>query len=71
MTAALEQIYDNLESFASAKLLKQGVFMFLANFFDLRREKRFLMRYFNCLDMDNSGELSFEELAASYCFKVR
>ena len=66
----LSGIYDGLKLFNASKLLKKGVLMFVANYFDLRHEKRRLMEYFDFIDMDDDGELSFDELAASYCFKV-
>lgn len=44
--------------------------MFLANFFDLRHEQRQLVNYFDLVDTDNNGELSFRELCECYGFKV-
>jgi Ca2+-binding EF-hand superfamily protein len=44
--------------------------MFLANYFDLKKEKEEMQIYFTSMDIDKDGELSFEELSAAYYFKV-
>ena len=67
----LDEILQNLLTFNRSSILKKGVFMFMANFFDLRMEKRTIQKYFNEVDKDNSGTLSFEELVVAYTFKVR
>ena len=44
--------------------------MFLANFFELKFEKKIIKKYFELMDDDNNGELSFNELVKSFEFKV-
>lgn len=44
--------------------------MYFANYFDLRKEKDKFYKYFQSIDKDRDGQLSFEELVDSYCFKV-
>jgi Ca2+-binding EF-hand superfamily protein len=44
--------------------------MFLANYFDLKVEKKEIEKYFNEMDKDKSGTLSFDELVEAYTFKV-
>ena len=45
--------------------------MFLANFFELKIEKKVIKKYFNVMDNDKNGELSFNELVEAYQFKVQ
>jgi Ca2+-binding EF-hand superfamily protein len=51
-------------------ILKKGIFMFLANYFDLKQEKEEMQKYFEEMDIDKNGELSFDELSNAYHFKV-
>ena len=44
--------------------------MFLANFMDLRSEKKLIQKYFRKMDRDRDGELSFDELVSAYHEKV-
>lgn len=66
-----QQIGRNLFAFGKSKILRQGVYMFLANYFDLKHEKAFLVAHFREMDIDCDGELSFDELCACYSVKVR
>ena len=63
-------ILSNLLYFNKCAILKKGVFMFLANFFDLKEEKRELKSYFTKMDLNQDGELCFQELVLAYGFKV-
>ena len=66
----LEEILQNLLSFNRSSILKKGIYMFLANFFDLKVEKKQLQCIFKQMDQDKNGTLSFDELVEAYCFKV-
>ena len=44
--------------------------MFLGNYFDLKQEKEEMSNYFEEMDIDKNGELSFDELSEAYRFKV-
>lgn len=61
---------QNLLQFNRSSILKRGIHMFLANFFELKFEKKIIKKYFELMDDDNNGELSFNELVKSFEFKV-
>jgi Ca2+-binding EF-hand superfamily protein len=44
--------------------------MFLANFFELKVEKKQIQSCFDEVDKDKNGTLSFDELVKAYLFKV-
>lgn len=42
----------------------------MANFMDLKSEKKMVQKYFRKMDKDKNGELSFQELVKAYSQKV-
>ena len=44
--------------------------MFMANYFDLKQERKKFMEYFDTFDKNRDGILTFEELVEAYQFKV-
>ena len=66
----IDEILQNLLQFNRSSILKKGIHMFLANFFDLKIEKKVIKKYFNVMDNDKNGELSFDELVEAYQYKV-
>ena len=44
--------------------------MYFANYFDLKKERERFYKYFETIDKDRDGQISFEELVDSYSFKV-
>ena len=67
----IDEILQNLLQFNRSSILKKGIHMFLANFFDLKIEKKVIKKYFNVMDNDKNGELNFDELVEAYQTKVR
>ena len=67
----LNEVLQNLNSFNRESSLKRGIAMYFANYFDLKKERAKFYKYFESIDKDRDGQLSFEELIESYCFKVQ
>ena len=44
--------------------------MFLANYFELKVEKKTIQKFFKMMDKDKNGELSYDELVKAYSLKV-
>lgn len=44
--------------------------MYFANYFDLKEERKRFFNYFDTIDQDKDGQLSFDELVKAYSFKV-
>lgn len=66
----LQEIYDNLRRFNRTSNLKKGISMYLANYFDLKEERKKFIEYFDAIDKNRDGTLCFEELTHAYQFKV-
>jgi calcium-dependent protein kinase len=66
----LSEVLQNLSNFNRGSSLKKGIAMYFANYFDLKKEKETLYKYFQSIDKDRDGQLSFAELVDSYSFKV-
>ena len=45
--------------------------MYFANYFDLKEERKRFYNYFETIDQDRDGQLSFDELVKAYSFKVK
>lgn len=45
--------------------------MYFANYFDLKNERERFTNYFETIDTDNDGLLSFEEIVIGYSYKVQ
>jgi Ca2+-binding EF-hand superfamily protein len=66
----LNNVYDSLKKYNKGSILKKGVSMYFANYFDLKEERQRFYKYFETIDQDRDGQLSFEELVKAYSFKV-
>lgn len=44
--------------------------MYLANYFDLKDERKKIIEYFDAIDYNKNGTLTFEELVRAYKHKV-
>jgi len=66
----MKQIFKNLCDFSNGSILRNGIAMFFANYFDLKEEKKKFQKYFSLLDKDRNGLISFEELVDALSFKV-
>ena len=67
----MNQVYENLCKFNKGSTLKKGIAMYFANYFDLKKEREKFYEYFETIDKDRDGQISFQELVDSYNFKVR
>lgn len=63
-------IFKNLCSLNNGSLLRKGIAMYFANYFDLNEEKRRLYKYFSLIDKDRNGMISFDELIEAFSFRV-
>lgn len=45
--------------------------MYFANYFDLKNERERFIKYFETIDVDNDGLLSFDEIVNGYSYKVQ
>lgn len=50
--------------------LKKGIALYFANYFDLKKEKNKLYKYFSLIDSDRNGLIFFDEFVEAYHFKV-
>ena len=66
----LNEVYNNLCKFNKGSSLKKGVAMYFANYFDLKEDRERFYQYFNTIDKDRDGQISFQELVDAYSFKV-
>lgn len=67
----MKKIFQNLCDFSNGSILRNGIAMFFANYFDLQEEKKKFQKYFKLLDKDRNGLISFEELVDALAFKVK
>ena len=70
LTTALEELHKNICSFRQNSLLRKGISMYFANYFDLKSERERFTNYFETIDTDNDGLLSYEEIVIGYSYKV-
>ena len=67
----MKSIFKNLCHLNSGSLLRKGIAMYFANYFDLKEEKRRLHKYFSLIDKDRNGMITFDELIEAFSFRVK
>lgn len=67
----LDAILKNIQAFYKGSMLRKGVSLFLAVYFDLKEEKEKFYSYFDAIDFNRDGQLCFDELVKAYSFKVK
>jgi hypothetical protein len=66
----LKIVFKNLCIFNNGSLLRKGIAMYFANYFDLKEEKKTLFKYFSIIDKDRNGMITFDELIDAFSFRV-
>ena len=67
----MKSIFRNLCIFSHGSILRNGIAMYFANYFDLKEEKKKFQKYFSLIDKDRNGLISFDELVHAFSFKVK
>ena len=66
----MKTIFKNLCDFSNGSMLRNGIAMYFANYFDLKEEQEKFQKYFALIDKDRNGLISFEELVDAFSFRV-